>query len=312
MKTTKKAVPVFQTRSAVAGSALRFYVKAGNDRAAREVTRLRTGRKAESLGRVKDRKLAAMARTYMDVGGSNIVYASAVEGQEQGRDAKVEPLPSLYDQAVALQAKLAEHQTAMPLSAMVVSYSPEVTKVRVDFLRNGAPALSIEYWGNAELDWVEVNVDMNAAHVANASDKPAAPGAAVAQLQETLFQVTATLGDYAEVAKGVPNPLRKRSRTALADARKLLGQWDGVQHGVLASLLPKVEVVKRHGAKTLGGDVDGLSTLIAERLRVSTSQGRQLLSDACERIEFACDGEGLEAIKAEDIVAMARTVLMGH
>jgi hypothetical protein len=66
----------------------------------------------------------------------------------------------LYEQAIALCDKINKLD---PLAlAHIVSYSPEITKVKVEFFTTmGQNALNIEYWGNAEFAWVKKNFLMN-------------------------------------------------------------------------------------------------------------------------------------------------------
>lgn len=76
---------------------------------------------------------------------------------------------SLYDQAVQLCEDIKGVKTVLTFRAIVVSYSPEVTKVKVEFITpTGLPVLHIEYWGNAEIDWVEKNMKVNAKSIKEA------------------------------------------------------------------------------------------------------------------------------------------------
>lgn len=67
-----------------------------------------------------------------------------------------------------------------------------------------------------------------------------------------------------------------------------------------------IKVVGGH----LSGDADALINHLKAKLMVSHMQATRLLSDACERLELACDSdEELAQVTLEDIVNTARDIL---
>lgn len=75
---------------------------------------------------------------------------------------------SMYEQAQMLCEQVKTLKVKTQLAVVLVSYSRDVAKVRVDFLSMGASSLQIEYWGNAEFEWVKKNITANAKSVREA------------------------------------------------------------------------------------------------------------------------------------------------
>lgn len=68
-------------------------------------------------------------------------------------------------------------------------------------------------------------------------------------------------------------------------------------------------VYNRHiNGQTLGGDVENMQRVIAAKFQIARGEADQLLSDACERIELACDGEGLDKVTMGDIFQVATEI----
>lgn len=73
----------------------------------------------------------------------------------------------------------------------------------------------------------------------------------------------------------------------------------------------KVMYNRRIG-KTLGGDVKNMTRALGARFQKNSADAAQLLSNACERIELAADGEGLDKITMGDIYSTASLIERGE
>lgn len=70
---------------------------------------------------------------------------------------------SMFEEAKILAKLINDGATTVcKVTATVANYSKVVTKVKADFWVAAQPALTIEYWGNADREWVQKNIQMNA------------------------------------------------------------------------------------------------------------------------------------------------------
>lgn len=139
------------------------------------------------------------------------------------------------------------------------------------------------------------------------------PTTLVDQLSDLLLQLNAAAIDARACYgyKHIAQPVRQRLEAASQQASAMLTALGEPQRKPRKSA-PLIEVIQRaNGSEGLGGDIGGMTRLLARQLKVGRRRARQLLSDACERLELACDGEGLERVTSADVIDAARQVLQG-